>query len=94
MMETLIRVTERQGLFKGDLNLVQRLALQWLMNDEQDEMVELENLRAKNYALASNPATSSEFLKALFEEPETEDVEWIEVSDLNQVEDLLKKFDL
>lgn len=91
MIENLIRVTDRQDLFKGDLNMIQRLALQWLMDDEQRELAELETIRTKNFALAANPVTSGEFLKVLFEEKEDPEEEWIE-ADLDNLEEFIGKF--
>ena len=67
-MAYLLKTMDRQGLLKGDLNHVQRLGLSWLMNRDIDDQIALERMRTENMALASNPATSGEFLKALFEE--------------------------
>jgi len=67
----------RQNLFSGDLHIVQRVSLAWLMNEEINELVELERMRIRNMGLAVNPATSSEFLQSLFDEDTAEEENWI-----------------
>ncbi len=83
---------DRQGRFKGDLNTLQRTSLVWLMNYEIDEQVGLERSRTENTALASNPATSTELLKALFEERqeiEVFDEDWSSPESIEDIEDFL-----
>lgn len=67
----------------------------WLMKQETEEEVELEKFRALNHALGSNPATSSEFIKHLMEEAETEEViyetddEWIQPEGIEDIKALI-----
>jgi DNA transposition AAA+ family ATPase len=75
MLESAIRVIDRQGLLKGDLNIVQRAGLQWLMNQEVDDQVELERLRIEYTALASHPGTQTKFLEALMKQRQLQETE-------------------
>ena len=67
-MGSLIRVLDRQGILKGDLNVVQRSGLMWLMNEEVQEQIGLEQYRALNNALGSNPQTSGEYIETLLKD--------------------------
>lgn len=96
-MISLIRLAERQGRFSGDLNILQQSGLVWIMNDEITQQTEVERVRTENLALATNAATSSEFLKHLFEhispepeEPQVLEEEWVTPNDVKEVEDFLR----
>jgi hypothetical protein len=92
MLKWLLKMTERQGLLKGDLNFVQRIGLQWLMELDIKERDDIERLRIETTALASNPATSGEFLKYLFEQreqEEQEEIEWVTPHTPQEMEMLL-----
>jgi hypothetical protein len=65
----------------------------WLMNEEVNLSVELEEMRIKSQALATNPATSGEYLKQLYAQDEQEEEgEWIEITDPSQLEDFLNQY--
>lgn len=91
MVTTTFRLLDRQGLLRGDLSLVQRAGLQWIMNQEIRDQVELERVRIESFALAANPVTSSEFLKALFEQHEQEDEEWATPQSKEEAQALLEE---
>jgi hypothetical protein len=69
---------DRQGLLQGDLNILQRASLQWMMNQEIIEQAELERMRIEAYALASNESTSPSFVKNLFADRQEEERESVE----------------
>ncbi len=80
MLEALLLTTDRQGLFNGDLHFVQRIGLQWLMNKEISDQVDLERYRMQMNALASNARTSPALIKSLIEQEEqevAEEVAWV-----------------
>lgn len=101
MLQTFLRVLDRQGILKGDLNVTQRLGLMWLMNQEIKEDVAIERVRLENYALASNPNTSQVYLEHLFEKRNEDnemeadlqnegiDVEWQTPKSPEEVSDVL-----
>lgn len=91
---------DRQGIFKGDLGLVQRIALMWLMAKEIDEAAELEKLKVQTAALSNHPSTQSDFLKRIFdmdkEEPEEFDeqnIEWNTPQTEEELEELNRLLD-
>jgi hypothetical protein len=95
MLDTLFTTMDRQGLLKGDLNVLQRTGLIWLMGQEIKEQAELERIRMETNALASNQHTSTEFLKQIFKEREEEapqEEEWITPTSAEDLEDLLNQF--
>lgn len=102
LLESLFAVSDRQGLFQGDIHIVQRVGLQALMNKEINDQTELEMYRAKVNALASNSATSPELIKSLFkvEEEKTEEelmeeeIEWVTPQSTEELGTMLKNWDL
>jgi len=89
-LRSLFQMMDRQGLLRGDLSLVQRTGLQFLMNQEIEDRIELERIRTENMALASNPATSGEFLKYLFDDKEAQEVEqWVTPKSTDEIEEML-----
>jgi hypothetical protein len=95
MVDHMLKMADRQGLLKGDLNYIQRFGLSRVMNREQADLIELETIRTENMALASNPATSSEFLKALFEDRKVTEVfdtsEWQSPEAAEDIQDFLQR---
>ena len=106
MLTSFMKILDRQGILKGDLNLVQRTGLIYLMDREMDEMVALEKVRMENNAITSNPKTSQVYLEQLFRERQSEDelseelqregyeVEWHTPTDASEVEDVLRNLGL
>lgn len=66
---------DRQGLLKGDLNVVQQLGLMWTISNENEEKIDLEKLRAVNTGLATNPATAKDFIMNMLKEEPKEVIE-------------------
>jgi hypothetical protein len=99
LLETHIRLLDRQGLFKGDLNISQRTSLLWLMGKEIEEESELEKARALNFALAANPNTSGEFIKILMEQEEKpeyiyeDEPDWQTPENIEEVQKLIRDFE-
>lgn len=86
-------VFDRQKRFEGDLNGVQQIALAWVMNRDTEEKIELERVRALNTGLATNPATSRDFILKMIEEEQEEfhtDEEWTTPRSAQEIEDFLK----
>ena len=94
-MESLIRVADRQGLLKGDLNLVQFSALNWLMGQEVTEHVELEKSRAYLTALAANEYANPHLIRALQEQTvvEEEPVDWVTPESEEDLREILEQFE-
>jgi hypothetical protein len=74
-------LADRQGLLKGDLNVLQRFGLAWLMNKEVEGAVEVEKIKLLNNALAAHPATQTKYLQKLLEEAQEDDEEYVYVSE-------------
>jgi hypothetical protein len=81
----MIRLAERQGILKGDLNTLQLRALQWLIIDEMRAESELEEARAKITVLAGNP----QLYEHLWPKEEDENIEWITPQSVEEVEDIV-----
>lgn len=107
MLESYLRILERQGKLKGDLSWIQRTGLVWIMNRETEDEVKLERIRTENFALASNPATSGKFIQMLeaqrqkdqlletrIEEETGMEVEWRMPTSVEEVEDVLQNLGL
>jgi hypothetical protein len=103
MLETFLRVQERQGRLKGDLNWIQRTGLMWIMGRDLDDDVAIERMRAESFALAANPTTSPKYLEhlmSLHDDSESEDeldddeVEWLTPSSVDEVTDVLQNLGL
>ena len=73
----MLLLLDRQGMFQGDLNVSQQMALAWVMGNETEREIDLEKLRATNMGLATNPATSRDFLMNLLHENQPSSVEYI-----------------
>jgi hypothetical protein len=96
MIDSILRVLDRQGRFVGDLNIVQRTGLLWLMNQEVRERADIERMRIETFALSSNQHTSPTFIKSLFkeelDEPDANEViggEWVTPTGPDQIEAFL-----
>lgn len=109
MFESTLRILDRQGLLKGDLNELQRSGLTWLMQREIEDKISLERIRTENMAIAANPTANPKFLEHLRnqreekENPETlegelsqegMDVEWLTPTSVNEIEDVLSNLGL
>lgn len=81
----MIRLAERQGLLKGDLNTLQLRALQWLIIDEMRAERELEEARAKVIVLAGNP----QLYEHLWPETQDENIQWVTPQSVEEVEDIV-----
>lgn len=74
---------------KGDLNILQDLALQHLMADENEEVVDMETQRMKYTVLAGN----IELYKEIFsDEEDEEDIEWITPKSAEDIEAILRDY--
>jgi hypothetical protein len=98
-LEGLLILSERQGLFKGDLHVVQRIGLQGVINRELNDMAEAELYRVQMNALASNEATSGELIKSLWddkteEELIEEEVDWITPQSPEELSGMMKTLGL
>lgn len=67
-MSALFRLLERQGLFRGDLNYLQRFAMQEVMKQEAKEKRALEINRFKVHAAIAHPAQAKQFLSDIGKE--------------------------
>ena len=91
----MIRLYERQDIFKGDLNNIQQVALQWLMNEQISEQVEIEKIHAQITALSGNPHTNPQLVKQLFideQQEEEENVEWLTPQSEEELQQILQDF--
>lgn len=75
----LCRLLERQGMFKGDLNPLQQLALQAAVTFETKDLVEIESYKIKTQIAIANP----QMAKTIFEEDKPE-----EFLDYEEIEEL------
>lgn len=73
----LSRLLDRQGVLKGDLNIVQQLALQRVIAFEFDDFAETEAYKIRTQLMIAHP----ELAKNLFEEEDELDYEEIEELD-------------
>lgn len=95
MTTSWLLLLERQDYFKGDLNTVQQLALAWIMGHEAEHEIDLEKLRATNMGLATNPATSRDFLMNMLDEQKEEveyvtDKGWTTPGSVEEIENFLR----
>lgn len=86
----MVRLAERQGILKGDLNLLQEEALQWIMMNEMENIAILEKERMKYTILAGN----THLWQELYGEEQEDDgeVEWIvpkSAEEFAQIENIL-----
>lgn len=61
-MIALLRLLERQGLLKGDVNHLQRYALQEIIKDEYRERQKRDSMQFKIQAAIANPKHAREIL--------------------------------
>lgn len=103
MLETFVKVLERQGKLKGDLNWTQRASLMWIMGREIEDDVKLERMRAESFALASNQQTSPKYIEHLMSLHEDKDndpiegdyeVKWQTPTSIEEVRDVLANLGL
>ena len=80
----LCRLLDRQGLLKGDLNVLRQLALQTTMSMETREAIEMESYRFKSQMVIAHPEMADKIFKEEHEDDIMEGIE--EVEELN-VED-------
>lgn len=93
MIRSNIMLFDRQKRFEGDLNVIQQIAIAWLMNYDMEEKIEFEKYRALNTGLATNPATSRDFILKMLEEQQEEahtDPEWTTPRSAEEIEQFLK----
>lgn len=91
-----MRLLDRQGLLKGDLNILQQNGLAWVLGYESQQMVDFEKYRTINTGLVTNPATSKGFLKRLLDEQEPQTIhessdEWMTPQSLQDIEAFLQQ---
>jgi hypothetical protein len=98
MIVGLVLLLDRQKTFQGDLNPAQQMALAWIINNETKKEIDLEKLRATNMGLATNPATSREFLIGMLQEAQKDQGEveyvtdkgWTTPRSIEEIEEFLK----
>ena len=90
----------REGKLTGDLNIAQRYGLLWLMNSEVGESLDMEIVRFKHHALATNPGTSKKYIEDLFveqhkeappSEPAPDSDEWFTPETPQDIEEVLSR---
>lgn len=86
----LIRLADRKGLLKGDLNSLQERAMVWLLNEDFHISTELERERMKYTLLAGNP----ELYERLYQEPDEDeiddsDVEWMVPESVEDIQEIM-----
>lgn len=91
MLRARIRLAERQGLFRGNLNRLQDEAMQRLMIEEREEQFRLERDRMYYTIFASNP----ELARRLFDKDEDDDfdpdeVEWLTPRSAEDIEEVME----
>lgn len=59
----LSRLLDRQGILKGDLNIVQQLALQRLIAFELNDMAETEAYKIKTQLMIAHPELAKDIMK-------------------------------
>lgn len=106
MLISFLKVLDRQGMLKGDLNWIQRDGLTYLMNTEIEDEIAFEKVRMENTAIASNPQTGQAYLQHILSNTEQEDeleaelreegfeVDWHTPIDPSEVEDVLRNLGL
>lgn len=60
---TLLRLLDRQGIFKGDLNTLQRLGLLAVIGVERQEIIDMKSHDFKALLIANYPQHADEILK-------------------------------
>lgn len=93
MIRSIFLILDRQKRFEGDLSSTQQLALSWLLGHDMEEKIEFEKIRALNTGLATNPATSRDFILKLMqpqEEIQEVDPEWSTPRSAQEIEEFLK----
>jgi hypothetical protein len=88
-MRFLIRLADRRGFLKGELNTLQEEALRWKLVEESEESYELEKERMKYTILAGNIHLWQE----LYKEDDDADVEWITPRSAEDLELVMKILD-
>lgn len=78
-MSALLRLLERQGLFKGDINHLQRFALQEIIKNEYRDRQKLETERIKMQAAIAHPHAA----KKIFAESEDEGFDVPEIEEFD-----------
>jgi len=69
------------------------------MNNEAEREIDLEKLRATNMGLATNPATSRDFLLSMIQDAQKDDVEyitdrgWTTPKSVQDIEEFLRNVD-
>ena len=73
------------------------MGLAWIMNNERQQEIDLEKLRATNMGLATNPATSRDFLLNMLQEAQKDqeveyitDKGWTTPKSVEEIESFLK----
>lgn len=105
MLMSFLRVLDRQGMLKGDLNWIQRDGLAYLMKKEIDEDISLEKVRMENTAIASNPQTGQVYLQHILNQEKEDELEielqdegyevnWHTPTDPSEVQDVLRNLGL
>lgn len=82
----LCRLLDRQGLLKGDLNVLRQLALQTTMSIETREATEMESYRFKSQMVIAHPEMAEKIFKEEQEDDFMDGVEEIEELDVKDPE--------
>jgi len=82
----LCRLLDRQGLLKGDLNVLRQLALQTTMSMETREAAEMESYRFKSQMVIAHPEMADKIFKEEQEDDFMDGVEEIEELDVKDPE--------
>lgn len=95
MLQALVRLADRRGLFNGSINTIQQEALYWLMLNEHEQRNLLEQERMKYTILAGNaPLWQKLYAEENEDEPKDSEIEWItpqSIDEAEQIEDFLRR---
>jgi hypothetical protein len=88
IVKALIRLADRRGLLKGDLNALQLEALQWLVIDEQESEAEIFETNLRFLVLSNNPQLYQHIWP-----DEDEGVEWRTPQSEEEIEALISEIE-
>ena len=85
----LIRLADRKGTLRGDLNTLQERALIWLLGEDFNIASEIEKERMKYTLLAGQPELYHQLYEGDEDQIDDSDVEWMVPETVEDVEDIL-----
>lgn len=85
----LIRLADRKGILKGDLNSLQERSLLWLLGEDFNLEAELERERMKYTLLAGNQDLYHQLYEQDEDQIDDSDVEWLVPESVDEVEEIL-----